>query len=365
MSKGIAVLALISVGASLGCMHLVRELRAERVQVQTLQSRVTELEQAVAAHKANASTAPSSPTPVSPWSAPVVEHPAQAPARESSASARSAAPPPAVPDQIRAHMQRQRDLLKDPKYREAMRVQQRLHMDSSYPGLTEALGFTNEEAERFFDLLSQHQLADMEQAQETMPWGPQDPESARIAHEAMLERQQRNQVEMDAQFGPNTHQKWKEYQETLGPRHRVASMQAQLAIAGAPLSAEQSKMLLNAFVEEQRRQSSEMVAAHRAGGTNAFVAGMQDPEAYAKTQERAHERIVSSVESSLSPQQVSHVESMLKRERESQRASMELVRAQGLGNEQGVIMGNWSSAPMGFVTHAAPVELENDAQEQP
>lgn len=374
MSKTVAILALISAGAALGCMHLARELRTERAQVEALQSRIAELERAASERNTNApvtAETPFSPLPAGAEIAAATPNPPARSEREKPANAVPGAVPPDIRERMLAHRKQQRELLQDPKYREAMRAQHRVHMDSAYPGLGEAMAFTKEETDRFLDFLSQQRIESMEQASDVI-WDASDPASARTAEQAMLERQQREQAEMDAQFGPNTYQKWTDYQQTLGQRHRLAAMQAQLALAGTPLDAEQSKAVLDALVAEQRQQmrdaGSNQLGAATAVGMVGFgpVPGMSDLDTYVKQQERSHERLVSSLQSTLSPQQLSQFEAMLKRDRDAHRASLELMRAQGLDHEQRGIVGGWStSAPGAMVTFtSATVEPPQERSEQ-
>src|SRR5690606_2585548 len=104
----------------------------------------------------------------------------------------------------------------------------------------------------------------------------------------------------------------------------------QLALAGAPLNAEQSKAVLNALVEEQQRQMDGQING------NANMGSVQlgfrpfptaDGTDWLQKQERSHERVLSALQSSLTSQQLDQLEQIFAREREMQRASMELMRA--------------------------------------
>jgi hypothetical protein len=382
MNKAVIVLVLTTAAASFACMHLVSELRDERARTDTLQTRITELERAVAQREQIASVTPTRESPFSPFSSSVVtEHePPRRPAAEAPSPTErpSARAQPDMSEQMKEHFERQRELMQDPKYREAIRKQQRAHMDSTYPGLEEALGLSAEEKSRFLDLLSRQQTDEMAKSQEMMAWNSRDPAAIEKAQNAITQRQQRNQEELDAQFGPSVRQKWTEYQESLGARHRVAAMQSQLALAGAPLNADQSKAVLNALVEEQRRQTQEHFNGSAPRARLGFSSSGPAPDAtdwtlsstdWTQDQERSHERMLSTLQSSLTSQQIEHIEGIFSREREAQRASMELMRAQGVSGGNAVFAtGGFFAPAVGAVSvmSSGPIETEKleDATEQ-
>ncbi len=191
-----------------------------------------------------------------------------------------------------------------------------------------------------------------------MAWDQNDSEAMKKAHDAFTQRQQGYEQEIDAQFGPSVRQKWVEYQESIGARHRLGAMQTQLALSGAPLDAEQSKTVLNVLIEEQRRQTQEQPGGSGARasvryGPAGAVASPPDWNVadWTQNQERAHERMLSSLQSTLTREQIEHIEGIFTREREAQRASMELMQAQGVNG------GNTIIATDGFAVPAVGVSL--------
>lgn len=359
MNRVVIVLVLTTAAASLACMHLVSELRDERARAEALQTQITGLERSLAEREKVASSTPAQVSPFSslPETATIIREPAPHPV-----ATPPAAPPGRstmdVPPDMHEHFERQRKLMEDPKYREAMRKQQRVHMDGMYPGLEDALGLSAEDTSRFLDLLSQHRADEMVVGSEMRVWDPTDVEAMEKAHDAIAQRQQRQQQEIDEQFGLNVRQEWTEYQETIGARHRLGAVQSQLALAGAPLDAQQSKAVLNALVEEQQRQMQEYATAIGSRSEIRYTAdsGVASPPDWNVTdwtqnQERAHERMLSSLQSSLTRDQLVHIEGILKREREAQRASMELMQAQGAtGGGRNAIIATGSFAPAAGVS---------------
>lgn len=367
MNRLVIVLVLTTVAASLTCMHLVSELRDERARAEALQAQVAGFERTLAQREHLERATPAQASPFSSLSEtasvvhestprPVETPPAAPPGR----SAMNVAP------NMREHFERQRKLMQDPSYREAMRKQQRVHMDGMYPGLADALELSAEDTSRFLDLLAQQRADEMIAGSELAVWDPTDTQAREKAHDALAQRQQRQQQEIDEQFGPGVRQKWTEYQESIGARHRLGAMQSQLALAGAPLDAQQSKAVLNVLIEEQRQQ---MQAFANASGARASIRSMGigstmgatdwNVTDWTQNQERAHERMLSSLQSSLTQAQLERIDGILKREREMQRASMELMQAQGVNGEG----ANAITATSGFFVPGAGVSMRVEPAE--
>lgn len=376
MNKALFVLVLTTAGASLACMHLVRELRDERARVATLEARITQLEQAAQSREETVIAT----LPVNPFSSHAQHNQSQISAEVSQATAHTdalagAAPGAMTPTEherssheqrahqlqarMREQMDRQRELMQDPQYRDAMRRQQRARMVSTYPGLREALGLSPEQADRFLDLLADHQVSEMQHMD--FMHAHKDANELQRTQAAMQERYQRHQEELETQFGPGIQQRWREYQETLGQRHRVAALQSELAMAGVPLDRDQSQALLNALVDEHRRQTQELTAGTLVANAMMPVgsASHADPSKWVEAQERAHERLLSSLQSTLSTQQLGRLEEMFAREREVRRASMELMRAQGL-ETPAMMINHFGAVPTaGFSVPITVIEGES------
>ena len=172
MSKIALVLAIIAIGEGAVTLHLVRQVRAERENAQTLQARVTELEQK-AQPGATFVAVPKQPTVTSPFAtAPQGEPaPAKAGAGNSAPAGRAivggftnVGPIPLstqdqerMREQMQASMERQRTLLRDPEYREAMRAQQKMGLVRSNPNLARDLDLTAEQFDRLNEALARNQ----------------------------------------------------------------------------------------------------------------------------------------------------------------------------------------------------------------
>lgn len=162
MQKIALVLAIAAVGEGLIALHLVRQLQAERENAQTLQARVVELERRVPQRAAGATfvaipaptsspfavvgqSAPAQPTPVMNGQT-IIALPDQQQTRE----------------QMAASMERQRTLLKDPEYREALQTQQKMMLMRTSPQVARDLNLTADQVDRLFGTLAKQSLRGME-----------------------------------------------------------------------------------------------------------------------------------------------------------------------------------------------------------
>lgn len=347
MNKLVLILILATAGAAIGCMHLARELREERQHSATLQARIAELEKKDAERERTATNTPRA-TPFGPWG--VVPHDPEPAATQnkSSPAPNAAAARPAIAERLpqdfresmRKRFERERELLQDPEYRNTALQQQRLNLLAAYPNLAEDLGMTSEEADRLLDLLAEHQLQNMEHQDArmfTIP-GAVSEQEMREAQRLAEQRFQQQQTELQNHLGAN-YQKWQEYQQTLGQRYRVASVQSALALQGTPLDSAQSRALLNALVAEERRRSSDTAALAYQPPATTPEAIVKQQEEYLAIQERSHERVIQALAADLTSEQLSHLKDLFSREIEMQRTHLKMQRAHG-ANENRIFIGS-------------------------
>lgn len=269
MAKAMLLFLVTSVALGLTSLHLVRELRAERATSESLQARVSALEQAQASQPA-----PAAATPFATWSVQKVEPPPvpartppNVPDRQALAAVLHAAgqalPAPNMPTQeeqmrqMQEHMERQRALMRDPEYREALRVQHRMAFVRSNPDLVEELGLTSEQADQFFSLMAEQTLRNMDQSQAMTYEQAADPATAQNTHRKMLDLQRANEAEIAQVLGPQKLKAWKEYQSTLHVRYQANEIGQLLAGNGVPLQSELTKPLMKILAQEQQRMMQE------------------------------------------------------------------------------------------------------------
>ena len=366
MHKIALILAIVAIGEAAVTLHLVRQLHEERESAQTLQARVTELESK--APRAAGATFVALPQPAgSPFSTVVENKSLAAPpvAAAATATVSGGFAPMAAPDherireQMKASMERQRALLRDPEYREAMAAQQKMGLMRSNPNVARDLDLTPEQVDRLFATLAEQQMRSME-TNPPMMWGEQ-PDAAKMQEfqRKSLEQQAANEAELKRVLGDAKFREWQEYQSMAGVRWEADRVRASLANAGVPLDDNQTKPLLKTLADQQQKMMQE-AAKMTAPGTNRVVAGSgwasvvsgsapdmnvvqmqeQSLEFMAQHQKRQREALARV----LSPEQVKIIEDEQNAELQMQRAQIRMMRAQqeaGLldpaGNNVGVI----------------------------
>lgn len=286
MSKTVLILFAACVGLGLLSLHLVNQMREGQSKIAELQAQIANLER-------QQQTPPPAPEPEP---APVVEQaaapPQPAPAKDvvTQLAALRSVPAPTGPQMfvegpsredrmrmIREARERQRQLMQDPDYREAMRIQQRSNIGRQYPGVSRELGLSTEQTEQLFDLLAEQQVRASENTE--MMWDTEglDPATLQQRQEKMqqqwLEMQRKNEAELAAQLGPDKLQAWKDYQQTLGSRHQAEQLRSTLAGRGVPLSEEANRAVVKAYADAQKAEMQEYSNMARAASAGYAVKG--------------------------------------------------------------------------------------------
>jgi hypothetical protein len=365
MSKAMLILLVATLGLGVVSLHLIRELRAERGQVQLLQTRLGELESVARP------AAPSNDIPAAAFSVFHVERlvdasPAAATSKvTASAEARAATKlqrPPQLSDEesmhlMRESMERQRTLLQDPEYRDAVRSQQKAMYLQTYPELAKELDMNAEELDQLLNLLADQQVRSQEVA-EPMAWSDSGPDSAAMEEmqRKALAQHQTQEAELAALLGSKL-QAWNEYQSTLGVRHQVIQLRSMLASRGVPLQESQSKPLLKALAQGQQRFMKELSESEAAEpgnelaassgrlnlvmGGSALTSAANSPSENARWQEQQLERMTQLNERTrdaaarvLTPQQLKIFEENQDAQMKMQQAQLRMMRAQAQAETQ-------------------------------
>jgi ribosomal protein L12E/L44/L45/RPP1/RPP2 len=361
MSKIALVLAIIAIGEGAVTLHLVRQVRTERETAQTLQARVTELEQKAQQPGATFVVAPTQPATVNPF----VAGGRAAPAPPKAVADKTAAPGNAmvgaftssgpIPlsnqdqqrmrEQMQASMERQRMLMRDPEYREAMRAQQKMNLVRSNPNLARDLDLTPEQLERLYEVLAEQSLRAMENSSPMWSVHGEQPDAAKMQefHRIAVEQQRSNETELRRTLGDAKYREWQEYQSMAGVRWEADRVRNSLASAGAPLDESLAKPLLKSLHEQQMKMMQQQAAAAaanaNASGRLAFSSGFSSAGAASpdmlKMQEQSlemmaqqHKRQREALASVLTPEQLKIIEDEHNAEQQMQRAQLRIMRAQ-------------------------------------
>jgi len=281
MHKIALVLAIAAVGEGLLALHLVSQLHEERHNAQALQARVTELERLTHRQAAGTPLAAAPPQPVAaPFtvvdpSAPAqTQQAAQLPQPDVSTEARAAE----ARAQMASSMERQRALLRDPEYREAMLAQQKTMIMRMNPDIAKDLELTPDLVDRLYTTLGEQYLRQMETQE--YPWDPATTDPAQIqekvqeAQRKTEEQMKANQAEIRKVLGDAKFREFEEYQAMTGARSEASRIRETLAIAGVPLEDSLTKPLAKALHEHQQKlmRDATSVTATAAFADGPFVA---------------------------------------------------------------------------------------------
>jgi len=320
MTKIALILAIAAVGEGAVALHLVNQLHKERESTQALQARVTELESKAPQPGASATFIAVPQPTVSPFSGQKVEVPPTPATAGGRTVASATAPVPGVfvpppPDrermlqQMEASMERQRAMLRDPDYREAMLAQQKMGLMRGNPNVGRDLDLTAEQVDRLFTTLAEQQLLEIRRA-----------------------------------LGDAKFREWQEYQSMAGVRWEADRVRTSLASAGLPLDENLTKPLMKTLAEQQQKMMQEATrqmapAANRvvavSGGLSSMVTSdgtqvnalqMQEKslEFMAQHQKRQREALARV----LTPEQLKIVEDEHNAELQMQKAQLRMMRAQ-------------------------------------
>jgi uncharacterized beta-barrel protein YwiB (DUF1934 family) len=347
-------LALVATSAGLGVLsvHLIQQMRDGQATIADLQAQVAMLEKQQqepprisfgsaipAGDPARFVVLPAEPDTSS-------RSAASSAAPQAVQAAADVAPPPRRSSEdrmrmMREHRERQRQLMQDPEYREAMRVQARSNFSRSYPGMVEELGLDSTQAEEFFDLLADQQMRSSEQLESL--WDMDGKDSAAVREQQRKIQQQAAQLqrtgeaEMAARFGQDKLQAWKDYQSTLGVRHQLESMRSMLAGQGLPLSDDPNKAMLKALAAAQKPETDAYSAAVNRGAAPAMLPSSiyhapEKVETLIEATRKRNQRTLDAISPYLTYEQREVIEKQQQAQLKVQEAQMRIMRTQGSMN---------------------------------
>lgn len=380
MSKIVLILLATSVGLGLLSLYQVKQLQDREAAITALRAEVAELVQRQAA--AQPLPPPLTSSVLMPDGPALLVPPPQV-----GGIAKSAAPPPSPMGagiqprpqpqppsheerlrMMREYRERQRELMQDPEYREAMRVQQRGSFARQYPGVIQELGLDPGQADEFFGLLADQQLRSNEQMAQFWEVDASEQldatagqERQRKIQQAASELQQKSDAELAVRFGQDKLRAWKEYQSTLGYRHQLEQMRTTLAGQGVPLADDLSAPMLKALSAAHQAEAGQYTAGvMTAGGVGVAVPALGrfsangavvSPDATANLQQyleltkQRNQRILDSISPYLTSDQRSAIEKDQEAQLKMQEAQLRLMRARSNANEGQVIESNAVFAP--------------------
>lgn len=352
MGKVVLILGATAVGLGLVSLHLVNRLREGDATIAELREQVASLEQQSRVVETPVFTV--GPAPIAAGA--VVQSLSQEDEPKVANRPTGQAAPPPVPahmpsreDALRAmrqHRERERQLMQDPEYRQAMRLQTRNNLARQYPGVIEELGLTRSQAEQFFNMLADHQLRTNEALQpmwEAPPPETVDPAAMQERHRTFQqtanELQQKNEAELAALLGQDKTRAWKEYQSTMGMRYQLDHMRSTLEAQGLPLDEELSKPVLKALAAAQKAEIDALNATARqaASGTTPRLAAAvtfdgNNVDWHLEQTKKRNQRMLDAISSYLTYEQRTAIEKEQQAQIKLQEAQMRLMRERGETN---------------------------------
>jgi hypothetical protein len=333
------VLAIAAVGEGLLALHLVRQLHEERESALALQARVSELERRA---PQRAAVAPPVAVPAEPAAAPFTVIKQGAAAQQSQPVGPTEPDAEAMRAQMIANSERQRALLRDPEYREAMLAQQKVMLMRMNPDIARDLELPPDQMDRLYTTLGEQYVRQME-AQEYLGDVATDPEgvSARMqeANRKSAEQREANLAEIRKVLGDSKYREFEQYMYMFGARSEASRIRDSLATAGVPLDGNLAMPLAKVIHEYQQKHAKANTVSLPANGElveqAAFSSGphglssvenqQQQLESVAKFQREQREAL-SRV---LSPQQLEVIEEEQESTLQLQRAQLRVMQTQG------------------------------------
>lgn len=331
MTRSVLVLTTLTTVAFGGyCAYLFNALESERAAGAALRDQVTVLETALKARPSRsiAAVEPAPPVPT-PFATPVTQQaqpavrtkPSAAPAR---AAAEAMNPGVARPtrDSMRLVMDRQRELLKDPEYRAAMREQQKMGLRQMYSDLGAATGMSSDQVDRLTELLAEQQMKGMEFSRNF-----EDPAQRGQLMEQLQQQQRDNENAIAAEIGSDGLQKWKDYQSSMGARFQVRNLRSQLEAAGVPLRETQVEELVSALRTAEKQVYGAPLTPGQRAAFNSTDRSQVLQQSLRMAEEQA-QRQLEAVRPYLSSEQFAQYEKLQEQEERMRKANQRMMQAQ-------------------------------------
>lgn len=339
MHKIALVLAIAAVGEGLLALHLVRQLHEERESARALQTRVVELERRAPQPAEGATLVP---VPAQPAAAPFTVVKPVAPAHQPQPVVPTEPDAEAMRAQMIANSERQRSLLRDPEYREAMVAQQKVMLMRMNPDMAKDLELSPDQMDRLYTTLGEQYVRQME-AQEYLGDVATDPEgvSARMreANRKSAEQREANLAEIRKVLGDAKYREFEQYQYMFGARSEASRIRESLATAGVPLDGNLAMPLAKVIHEYQQKQARANTISLPVDGEfvaqSAFISEPHNLNSVENQQEqlenvakfqREQREALSRV---LSPQQLKVIEEEQESILQLQRAQLRVLQTQG------------------------------------
>jgi hypothetical protein len=208
---------------------------------------------------------------------------------------------------------RERELWKDPAYRNARLAQIRATIPMNYLGLAEELGLSAADEAALFDRMAEYQVDMNRLFSQTEIVANDATANAEISKKLQEVSRQREQA-IAAQLGPAGYAQWQQYQQSASARNQANTLSSALTQAGVPLNAEQLRSLTTALVKESQHQRDETTALSRNVTAQNPASRAQFEDASRKLREESSQRMVAAAAAFLSPAQIAVVRTQMEQQ---------------------------------------------------
>ena len=233
-------------------------------------------------------------------------------------------PQPKIAQESRIDWQSyQRRLMKDQRYREAWREEQRLQLTQRRENYIKLLGFTSEQADAAIDLAIDRQLAMFDRSQVN----PNSEDFARQQREHYEADERAYKAKMLELLGQEKTERLQIYMESRQSRMQVDRFRGSLTGADA-LREDQVEPLIAAIHAEQSQKQQQLDEYRETQGSErtSEASLRKYAEQESALMKAAHSRIHSSASGILSGSQLDKLDAMLKRDLERQETQQRMAR---------------------------------------
>lgn len=210
-------------------------------------------------------------------------------------------------------------MLKDPEMKKTIAAQSSFAMRQFYADFLKTAHLPPADTERFYQLLSDRQMALMDGSMAIL----EGRDSAEARAGDMERKKEAAEEPLKTMLGPEKFAQFQGYEKSLPDRMQLAQLGQQLAASGAPLQEFQSSSLLQIMADERAKQPAQLSANDPAAAARLSDA---DLDSFVSSQQELNARVRTRASSVLNAQQMSAFEAYQKQMIETQKFGMKMAR---------------------------------------
>ena len=213
-------------------------------------------------------------------------------------------------------------MFKDPEMKKAMAAQQSMAMRQFYTDFVKSAQLTPQQADAFFNLLSERQMKMMDKAGDMMKSGTG---GMPAAAQDMSDETEAFNAQLKDLLGDARATQFKDYEKTLADRIALNQLNQQLSATGAPLSADQSKGLMQLIADERAKQPPSPLT-QQPGNMKGLNMSDGEMQQFFQSQEDVNSRVRTRAMGILTPAQLQALENFQKQQIEMQKMGLKMAK---------------------------------------